>query len=540
MATPTPSGRNAPVRCRHANRSTRTGNSSGCGLIGLWLALLVVALWPGPAANAATGDLNNAGPLHLVEVPFNLPPSVSLSVSTNVTIITIGSTLEVCFEVSKPGFVSLWNIGTSGRAVRVFPNAYSNDQGPRWVEGGRRQCAGSANDPFRFEVGGPPGSEDLYLIWSSDQDAQPRPSSYSDASGLASALERLKRTAPERWGAVKTSYEIRAAGPPTPLIAPRPPPQSVSPPPPVTPPPLAQSATTPDTQSATTPDTQNGEIRILAMGSDVTPLTKSNQDAADFIRAMKKRYGVREQNIRFYKNVRRPEFKAGMDWLRDTTRPADTVVIFYSGHGAQVADHSGTSRDGSEEAFVPYEFNDERRAKDRDFVRNSDFVQWVNAIPTERVVAVVDACHSGGFFRSLGHTVLGARPKFYIPPADLASEPGEASPAAAAAASGNGGAGGASRGLGDSETNGIDKARPRAKGTLLAAARRDQYALELDDGSLFTMALVQAMDKAVQGSLGNAFTQAQGMVNRKSKNQQSPVLVGNKALTDDLTFRERR
>ncbi|MBI1206923.1 MAG: DUF4384 domain-containing protein [Azospirillum sp.] len=511
----------------------------------LWIAV-VATLGSGPAT---AEDLLRRS---LVAVPFNVTQAVDVSITTSRPSVRIGETIEICFQASQPGYVTLWDIATDGQVGRVFPNAYSGDGGARRIDGGARQCAGIQGDAFRFQVGGPPGLEDLYLVWTTAGAAQPTQTGYRSAAAFAADLDRLRQQAANQWATAKTSFDILPSeaaqvAPRPPAAAPPPPPSawpSAAPLPPVPPaaappppprPPTAAAPPRPPAAAAPPPSgaVQEPQIRILAMGANVKPLTKSNQDAEVFVKAMKDMFGVKSANIRLYRNVYKRQFKEGMDWLRESAGPEDLVVIYYSGHGAQVPDRSGSGINGNESAFVPYEFNNEDRAGPGDFVRNSEFVKWVNAIPSGNIVTVIDSCHSGGFYRSLGETLLGAKPKFYVPPATLfdAMLGGDRSPAAAQQVTA---APPMTRGIG--EPDDIQKAQPRGKGILLAAARWDQYALELEDGSLFTLALVEVMEKAHSGNLNDVFNTVAREVDQASKKKQSPVAVGQRAIAERIRF----
>ena len=110
-------------------------------------------------------------------------------------------------------------------------------------------------------------------------------------------------------------------------------------------------------------------------------------------------------------------------------------------------------------------------------------------------------------YRSIEAGVLGARSKLYTLPADadLAREDVPAAPATRAA----GGAG-----------------RLKAKGLLLAAARRDQSALETADGSIFTLALLREMRAAHGGTLADTFGRAVDVSQTRSRGRQTPTAVG--------------
>ena len=43
-------------------------------------------------------------------------------------------------------------------------------------------------------------------------------------------------------------------------------------------------------------------------------------------------------------------------WLPKVSRPGDTVFIFFSGHGGQLADDNGDESDKQDELLIPYDF----------------------------------------------------------------------------------------------------------------------------------------------------------------------------------------
>lgn len=249
------------------------------------------------------------------------------------------------------------------------------------------------------------------------------------------------------------------------------------------------------------------KIYVLSMGSNVKPLTKTNQDAQLFATVLKARRNLPDDQIMVLKDVHKAEFKRGMEWLRAKARPQDVAMIFYSGHGAQVKDPTNTSEDGLDEAFVPYDFETNPKPSGRDLIWAHEFATWVNALRTDHVITVIDACHSAGLYRSLDSAIVGAKPKAYRPPPglDLTMPAEERGPK--------------TRAMGG-------RGRPVAKGVLLAAARRDQSALEGEDGGVFVMTLLRLIYNSSDGSLGDFFVAAQSRVNQQTQEKQSPQAVG--------------
>ncbi|HET6881717.1 MAG TPA: DUF4384 domain-containing protein [Pirellulales bacterium] len=124
-------------------------------------------------------------------------------------------------------------------------------------------------------------------------------------------------------------------------------------------------------------------------------------------------------------------------WLPSVSRPGDTVVIFFSGHGGQVSDDNGDEADRQDEFLLPYDYLNleilaglavrERRgqldprlaprlAYYRRLVQRAGsaerasallqrtssvtddlFAHWLQRLSGRHVVAILDICHAGGF-----------------------------------------------------------------------------------------------------------------------------------------------
>jgi len=516
----------------------------------------------------AAGDGARAQTRTLIPVPYNKTAPVEVSVSVDRHELRIGETVAICFKASRAGFVTLWNVSAEEKVARIFPNAFQPASAEAMaVEGGREYCAGKEGDPFRFQVGGPPGLDDLYLLWATDPALHPAPAAFAEAGAFAAALGTLNGTARDRWATAKTSFDIvPASGPVPPMLAPpvsgaavtppqgsawappgmvppatvppgassapgqggasgslwqppaAPPPLPSPRPPAVAPPAVAPPAVAPPPPAARPP--QVPRLVVLAMGSNVKPLTKTNQDAALFAGVLKEMFRLPDENVLVLKDVYKADFKRGMDWIRGRARPGDIAVIFYSGHGAQVRDPTRTSADGLDEAFVPYEFQTKAKPSGRDLIWSQEFARWVNAIPTDSVITVIDACHSAGLYRSIDTAMVGAKAKVFVPPSDMdMTPPVDLDEPTTRAMGGRG--------------------RVAAKGVLFAAARRDQSALEAQDGGVFVMTLLRAMVSAKGGTLADQFEAAADKVNRATKGKQTPQAVGAPVPARRLTFNRK-
>jgi hypothetical protein len=96
---------------------------------------------------------------------------------------------------------------------------------------------------------------------------------------------------------------------------------------------------------------------------------------------------------------------AAMDATAAAAKPGDTVVFYFSGHGAQAPDLSGDEGGGYDEIFLPA---DAARWKGEiGMVENAllddELAQWAQGMLARgvRLVGLIDACHSATGFRSV-------------------------------------------------------------------------------------------------------------------------------------------
>lgn len=80
--------------------------------------------------------------------------------------------------------------------------------------------------------------------------------------------------------------------------------------------------------------------------------------------------------------------------LPEMTRPGDTVLLYWSGHGGRSSDDNGDEKDGYDEYLVPHDgdLNDTRRT----MLLDDTFGRWIQELDGRKVLIVLDTCHSGG------------------------------------------------------------------------------------------------------------------------------------------------
>ena len=108
---------------------------------------------------------------------------------------------------------------------------------------------------------------------------------------------------------------------------------------------------------------------------------------------------------------------AAFDRLAERVEPGDLVYVHYSGHGSQTADLDGDEADGKDETIIP---RDGRTPGIPD-ITDDEIGDMLAALDAERVVVVLDSCHSGTATRGLGaqsqaDALRGALTPRYVPP----------------------------------------------------------------------------------------------------------------------------
>ncbi|MCB9871246.1 MAG: caspase family protein [Planctomycetes bacterium] len=136
-------------------------------------------------------------------------------------------------------------------------------------------------------------------------------------------------------------------------------------------------------------------------------------DVATMRHLLTSRFGFAEQNITTLLDAEatRARILAALRKAVQETAPQDVLYIHYSGHGSQVPDLNGDEDDGRDETLVPY---DGRTPGVADIV-DDELDAILAGLRSDRVVIVLDACHSGTGTRAGGGMVCHKRE---VPPED--------------------------------------------------------------------------------------------------------------------------
>jgi hypothetical protein len=74
----------------------------------------------------------------------------------------IGEALKVSFQADRDGYVTLVNVGTSGKTTILFPNVYAPNHA---VKAGQTYSVPGPDDPYELTLSGPEGVELVYALF---------------------------------------------------------------------------------------------------------------------------------------------------------------------------------------------------------------------------------------------------------------------------------------------------------------------------------------------------------------------------------------
>ncbi len=153
------------------------------------------------------------------------------------------------------------------------------------------------------------------------------------------------------------------------------------------------------------------EKRLPGIKSDLTllvnTLVKKGVMERSSIKTLTDRQGTRNNIVSHFKT-----------WLIDKTRPGDTVLFFYSGHGIQVWDTNGDEvQDGMDEAFLCYDAKVPKLRTRKEFrgrpgyaydanrcknlLIDDEIGRLLKRLKGRTVVFISDSCHSGSVFKRI-------------------------------------------------------------------------------------------------------------------------------------------
>jgi uncharacterized caspase-like protein len=132
--------------------------------------------------------------------------------------------------------------------------------------------------------------------------------------------------------------------------------------------------------------------------SQIRKLASSHHDAEAMEKAMKSTGKFNQTYLLTNKDATLAKVRDHITKkLLQDTRPGDTVLIYWSGHGGRCANTDGTEPDGFDMFLVPYDGQLTSNASVRKtMLLDKTFARWVQELDGRKVMVILDTCHSGG------------------------------------------------------------------------------------------------------------------------------------------------
>jgi len=322
--------------------------------------------------------------------------NVKISLSVDKTQVQPGDDITLTFRANQECYLTIMDVGTSGRIIRLWPNKYSGTNNR--VSADTPMAFPGQGAQFRYKIAGPEGMERIIAyattqrgkILSENEFQALRDTGFKQYIGSAKDLvaEVEKNTAGlppgVHWGTTQVNVRIGSG---------------------VTPGAAAPAA---------------GTVYVLALGVPTGNLRYCMRDAQKFVDALIQKMGVRESNVRLVlgSEATRDGLVSGMKWLESNTKPEDSAIVFFSGHGTSVPDQPPTDeKDGRDECFVLYHTSrpssNQEALRKGILLKDDDFNKLMKTIPARKKLLVVDSCHSGTINKWLGMEAGSLVSKYY-------------------------------------------------------------------------------------------------------------------------------
>ena len=442
-------------------------------------------------AGTHSGSNNRALSKDLTPIPTNINPDVNLKINieNKKDSYKVGEYISFQVSADKDGYITLWDIGTSGHISRIFPNKYSKNN--LYVKAGSKSSIGGDSTDFTFKVTGKSGNNGVFAIWSERIEDQPSSSDFESSLSMSKDLIPLERKRGKSWATDNIKFEI-------------------------------QGIDDDENLFSNYQFNHSGKVYILAMGADTAGLQKANDDAELFSQKMSEMFSASQVNIDLKTNVTRDEFIDGLEELSEIVTPQDIVIIYFSGHGSLVKDDNNDEskgknkgKTGNDAVFVTYGAEREGLTTDV-IVRDDEFASLVNNINTNNIISFIDACHAGGMQRDLLSNKIKYFPWGYK---DLSLAP-------------------------LTTTNANPEPLPiidSVKGLVLAAAKESDNAIELFNGGYFTYTFLKELYKAKDdNNLFSIFENTKNIVEKETHASQTPIAVGDSNIAKRLRLIRKR
>ncbi|MEW6347755.1 MAG: caspase family protein [Thermodesulfobacteriota bacterium] len=319
-------------------------------------------------------------------MPANDKASTKIRVALNIDKkrVNPGDTVKVEFQADQDCYLTLMDVGTSGKITRLWPNKFSGPDSR--VKGRQRYSFPGAQDKFVFRVSGPQGLERIVAVGANKRDLIIRESDFSGEGEFKSydrglkdlvveSSQRTDRLPPgTKWGTAAATLVVGKL---------------------------------PDGGRI-----GSRSVHVLSIGAATGALKFCDDDARSFARAVTDKLSVPQQNVTLLTGSQgtKARFVQELKALAQKTQPEDLVLVYFSGHGTQIPDVAPIDEaDGLDEAFVCYHDKQRLTPGDPDLKNilfmDDEFAALMKQIPARRKVLIADSCHSGDIRKDVSATL---------------------------------------------------------------------------------------------------------------------------------------
>ncbi|MFC1834934.1 caspase family protein [Thermodesulfobacteriota bacterium] len=374
----------------------------------------VFGFFPASSVGDDCGSEEDWQSIYILPTNGDHDKNISIDLSVSKKRVNPGDFVTIRFEADKDCYLTLMNVGTSGKITRLWPNDYSGDD--NFVEADSSKKFPSSKDRFKYKISGPDGVEKIIAYATSEKDKILDEDEFK--SLRKKGFKRFRGTTKDlavtfagnsssadpdlEWGSAQVnlcigdkqeeqddeetdsesddeessddgaSYEEESSD--------------------------DRDDGTEELESSK----QKGTTYVLAIGVPTGNLKFCHRDAMNFARVMKSRYRGKRLKVKrllgsdaSYDGVER-----ALKWLIRETQPEDSAIVFFSGHGTSVPDVAPKDeKDGRDECFVLYHTgklpNYKVALKQKKLMRDDDFNKLLKQVPARNKVVIADACHSG-------------------------------------------------------------------------------------------------------------------------------------------------
>lgn len=134
-----------------------------------------------------------------------------------------------------------------------------------------------------------------------------------------------------------------------------------------------------------------GYACIIGVGGDLPNTIKDAKGVVDILTDPERcAYSPKQVHLLTGEEAKREDVLTALDRLAASTNPQSTVIIYFSGHGYQVASPTG-------EFYYLMPFGYDLAKLYKTAISSTEFTQKLQAITAQKLLLLLDCCHAGSF-----------------------------------------------------------------------------------------------------------------------------------------------